>query len=88
MFMDFIAGATAGVAPASILEELSFYDRGVTCSGPSEAMDLIEAHKWFNLAAMSGDERGAAARVDVAMDMTPRETAEAQRRARDYLRSH
>jgi hypothetical protein len=51
-------------------------------------MDLVEAHKWFNLAAMSGDPRGTAARVDIARDMTPREIVEAQRRARDYLRSH
>jgi len=66
----------------------SFYDRGLACSSSIEAFDLIEAHKWFNLAAMAGDERGCAARTDVGMDMTPREIAEAQRRARAYRVAH
>lgn len=88
MFLDFIAGGTAGVAHVSVWHQLPYYDRGVACACPSDAMDLVEAHKWFNLAAMSGDPRGTAARVDIAMDMTPREIVEAQRRARDYLRNH
>jgi len=68
----------------------TFYDRGLACSSSAEAFDLIEAHKWFNLAAMAGDERGHAARTEVGLDMTQREIAEAQRRARAYrlVRTH
>ncbi len=50
-------------------------------------IDLIEAHKWFNLAAVSGVCGAAQCRADVADDMTAREIAEAQRRARAWLRT-
>ena len=49
------------------------------------AVDLIEAHKWFNLAALSGDTRSQACRADIAIEMTAREIAEAQRQARSWL---
>jgi TPR repeat protein len=49
--------------------------------------DLVEAHKWFNLAALAGHADAARARADVAEDMTAREIAEAQRRAREWLRT-
>ena len=49
------------------------------------AVDLIEAHKWFNLAAVSGSLSAQAARAEVAEDMTAREIATAQRAARDWL---
>ena len=65
----------------------SFYDSGMNCACSIEKLDLIEAHKWFNLAATSGDARGATARGSVALDMTPREITEAQRRARSFLTS-
>ena len=48
-------------------------------------IDLIEAHKWFNLAAVAGLEDAVDARADVAEDMTAREIAEAQRQARAWL---
>ena len=86
MFLEFDGGSAAGLM-GHVMEEVCFYDRGFACSRPSDAMDLIEAHKWFNLAAMAGDVRGAAARADIALDLTPREIAEAQRRARTYLRT-
>lgn len=49
------------------------------------AIDLIEAHKWFNLAAVAGLSEAADARAEVAEDMTAREIAEAQRQARAWL---
>ena len=63
---------------------MSFYDHGLACSSSAESFDLVEAHKWFNLAAMTGDKRGHAARIEVGLDMTQREIAEAQRRARAF----
>jgi len=49
------------------------------------AIDLVEAHKWFNLAAVNGVTAGHDARADVSEDMTAREIAEAQRQARAWL---
>ncbi|MFM5913563.1 sel1 repeat family protein [Chakrabartia godavariana] len=48
-------------------------------------VDLIQAHKWFNLGAMSGDERSQQCRADISFEMTAREIAEAQRQARAWL---
>ena len=48
-------------------------------------VDLIEAHKWFNLAAVAGLVAAQSARSEVAEDMTAREIATAQRAARDWL---
>ena len=63
------------------------FDLGVAFSTGSNGApcDMIEAHKWFNLAAARGHEDAACCRADVADDMTAREIAEAQRRARQFL---
>jgi TPR repeat protein len=67
----------------------AYYDLGVIystgCHGISN--DLIEAHKWFNLAAAQGHEEAAWSRADISEEMTAREIAEAQRRARAWLAS-
>jgi TPR repeat protein len=49
------------------------------------AVDLVEAHKWFNLGALSGDTRSQQCRAEVSCEMTAREIAEAQRQARSWL---
>ena len=63
------------------------FDLGVAFSTGSGAVacDLVEAHKWFNLAAARGHEDAARCRADIADEMTAREIAEAQRRAREVL---
>ena len=63
------------------------FDLGVAFSTGSNgaACDLIEAHKWFNLAAARGHEEAAHCRADISDEMTAREIAEAQRRARQWL---
>ncbi|MGX7927825.1 hypothetical protein ACWPMX_14755 [Tsuneonella sp. HG094] len=65
----------------------ALYDLGVAYSTGSHgaACDLIEAHKWFNLAAARGHEEAAWCRADISDEMTAREIAEAQRRARQWL---
>lgn len=65
------------------------FDLGVAFSTGSggAACDLIEAHKWFNLAAARGHEEAANCRADISDEMTAREIAEAQRRAREFLAS-
>ena len=65
----------------------ALFELGVTYSTGRGgiAVDLIEAHKWFNLAALSGSTRGQECRADIAMEMSAREIAEAQRQARAWL---
>ena len=57
------------------------------CLGREVPKDLIAAHKWFNLAAMSGNDAARHYRLEIAREMTPPDIAEAQRRARDWLRA-
>lgn len=65
----------------------AYYDLGVAFSTGSHGAecDLVEAHKWFNIAAARGHEEAAWCRADVSEEMTAREIAEAQRRAREWL---
>jgi TPR repeat protein len=64
-----------------------YYDLGVAYSmGQGDIkIDLIQAHKWFNLAAMAGMRQAQEDRAFVAADMTSAQIAEAQRLARDWL---
>jgi TPR repeat protein len=63
------------------------FELGVAFSTGSHGAecDLIEAHKWFNLAAARGHKEAAHCRVDISDEMTAREIAEAQRWARQWL---
>ncbi len=65
----------------------SCYELGVIWSTGSHGVDcdLIEAHQWFNLAAAQGHQEAAWCRTDISDEMTAREIAEAQRRARQWL---
>lgn len=64
-----------------------YYELGVDHSVGRRGVeiDLIEAHKWFNLAALSGDRRAQEDRAEVAAEMSAWEIAEAQRQARAWL---
>jgi hypothetical protein len=50
----------------------AYYDLGVAYSTGSHGVDcdLIEAHKWFNLAAASGHSEAALCRADISDEMT------------------
>lgn len=63
------------------------YDLGMVYSSGAEGVDidLIEAHKWFNIAGMSGDEGAQMCRAEIAEDMSAREIIEAQKAARAWL---
>ncbi|MEO6387923.1 MAG: hypothetical protein ABIT16_13750 [Croceibacterium sp.] len=75
------------LAAAAAGEIDAYYDLGIAFSTGTHgvASDLIEAHMWFNLAAAANHEDAALCRADVSDDMTAREIAEAQRRARQWL---
>ena len=63
------------------------FELGVAYSSGMDGVDvdLVQAQKWFNLGAMSGDERSQQCRADISFEMTAREIAEAQRQARAWL---
>ncbi len=65
----------------------ALYELGIAYSSGTDGVtvDLIEAHKWFNLAAVAGNERGHECRAEISEDMTAREIAEAQRQARSWM---
>jgi uncharacterized protein len=57
-------------------------------SGAGVAVDLVQAHKWFNIAALRGHPDGARLRKEIAEQMADAEIGCAQRAARDWLKSH
>ena len=79
-----VASCLAAAAQGDIS---AYYDLGVAYSTGSHGAgcDLVEAHKWFNLAAVSGHDEAQMCRADIADEMTAREIAEAQRRARQWI---
>jgi uncharacterized protein len=70
-----------GAASADMLFEL-----GIMYSvGREMPVDLVAAHKFFNIAAMKGNAEASRLRREVADQMSEREIAAAQRAARDWL---
>ena len=57
-------------------------------SGRCGQIDLIEAHKWFNVAAAAGDRAAAAHRDELAREMTREQVAAALRAARNWVTHH
>ena len=64
------------------------YDLGMVYSSGADGVDidLVEAHKWFNIAAMTGSSAAQLCRAEIAEDMTAREINDAQKAARAWLR--
>ena len=60
----------------------------VVASGREGAIDMVEAHKWFNIAASRGHVESAQMRREVAAQMSDAEIGQAQRAARDWLKAH
>jgi len=77
---------TAAVEPADAEECFAL---GMKYSaGAGVAVDLVAAHKWFNIAAARGCREAAQLRREVAEQMSDAEIGHAQRAARDWLKAH
>jgi uncharacterized protein len=64
----------------------ALYDLGIRYSlGDGVDVDLVEAHKWFNLAVMRGFCDAKDNRAEVAAELTASDISTAQKRARDFL---
>ena len=78
------AEITPNAATADILFELGM----MYCLGRDVLQDYVTAHKWFNLAALKGNEDARLFRRELAQEMTPAQVAEAQRQARAWITLH
>jgi TPR repeat protein len=64
----------------------NLYKLGLIYStGQGAQMDLIQAHMWFNLAAMRGSQSAKECRKELASLMSPSEIAIAQKSAREWM---
>jgi uncharacterized protein len=84
--MTSVEMASGGAEPASA--EDCFGLGMVFSAGAGVAVDLVQAHKWFNIAAMGGHKDAAQLRREVAEQMSDSEIGCAQRAARDWLKAH
>lgn len=74
--------------PADI-EAALMLNRGLeTSSGRDCTPDLVTAHKWFNLAALKGNDEAQRYRQEISQEMSKAEIAMAQRAAREWLSTH
>ena len=78
--------ANAGAAP---MGGEALFELGMMYSaGNSVPVDLVSAHKWFNLAAMKGHADAARLRREIAGEMSDAEIGKAQLAAREWLKLH
>ena len=88
MFQGHIDQDTAIPVEASAIPDVLF-ERGLYwASGRSGVVNLVAAHKWFNLAALKGRNDAVQMRREVAEQMSDVEIAAAQREARDWMKAH
>ena len=78
---------TAALGEAPVAE--TFLELGMMYSiGRSVPVDYVTAHKWFNVAALRGNEAAARLRREIADQMSETEIAAAQRAARAWLKAN
>lgn len=88
MFQGMIDQDAATPVQATAIPDILF-ERGLYwASGRSGLVDLVAAHKWFNLAALKGRSDAIELRREVAEQMSDEEIARAQREARAWIGMH
>jgi uncharacterized protein len=81
----------AGMIPTAdvVANGQMFFELGMQYStGRDCRLYLVEAHKWFTLAAMQGYSEAAEFRQEVARELSREAVAAAQRAARDFVATH
>jgi hypothetical protein len=85
MFQGHIDLDAATAVEANAIPDVLF-ERGLYwASGRSGVVNLVAAHKWFNLAALKGRADAIRLRREVAEMMSELEIAMAQREARAWM---
>jgi uncharacterized protein len=51
-------------------------------------VDIVAAHKWFNIAAIKGSDRAPQVRAELSASMSKPEIARALREAREWMTAH
>ena len=81
---DMLEAGIGSSAQAEILFELGMmYATGRDCE-----VDLVAAHKWFNIAAIKGSPRAAELRAELSSGMSKQDIARALREAREWMTVH
>jgi TPR repeat protein len=77
------------VLPGGTPRAEQFFRLGMMCStGQSMPLDMVSAHKWFNIAATLGIKDAVRLRNEVAAEMSESEIAIAQQAARNWFTRH
>jgi TPR repeat protein len=84
MDMELGAGALAGQGQVDAFLSLGL----IYASGRGLPVDLVEAHKWLNIAAARGSREAVARRAELACEMSRDDISRAQREARLWLTRH
>ena len=88
MFQGHIDFDAATPVEATAIPDVLF-ERGLYwASGRSGVVNLVAAHKWFNLAALKGRTDAITMRREIAEMMSDVEIATAQREARAWMTEH
>ena len=88
MFQGLFDLDSATPVQASAIPDVLF-ERGLYwASGRSGVVNLVAAHKWFNLAAVKGRSDAIQMRREIAELMSEAEIATAQREARAWMMAH
>jgi uncharacterized protein len=67
-------------------QEPNLFELGLSHStGVGAEVDYVEAHKWFNIAALRGDCEAKQRRQELTAMMTQSQVSAAQRAAREWL---
>ena len=88
MFQGLIDTDAAAPVDATTVCDTLFEQGLYWASGRSGVVDLVAAHKWFNLAALKGRADAIQLRREVAEMMSELEIAMAQREARAWMTAH
>ncbi len=81
--LNMVECAAEGGAPDALFELGLMY-----CAGREVSVDFVSAHKWFNLAALRGNDEAKRYRTELSREMSRADIARAQRLAREWITTH
>ncbi|GBF25496.1 hypothetical protein MnTg02_00528 [bacterium MnTg02] len=83
--MEMSTLAKAELAAQSGAPDALFELGMIYSTGRDVNQDLVIAHKWFNLAALRGNDAAKNYRMEIALEMNKCQVSQAQRQAREWL---
>jgi TPR repeat protein len=86
--LEMLEFSLAGSGEAHATVDTMFELGMMHASGRDVPVDLITAHKWFNIAATKGHAEAIQLRREIAAEMSDAQIGQAQRAARDWLKAN